>query len=297
MNQNSPLDLRPLSIAELFDRSFRIYRKHFGTFLGIMLITQLPIYVFGIATATVENQAAVAGFAIIAAILTLVFTQIGAAALTKSISDSYLGRTITFRESFERIGGTWFTLIFASILAGLVVGGVIIPFYCMFTFLFTPLSRTSLVGPIILGVGFVIVGAIANVLISLIPPVVVLEKKGPMDSVKRAWEIAKKRFWWSLGYLFLLGILSLLVISGPVALIQFLFETVLGDTSLLFRTIVGDTASSLLSAIFMPIRLAAITLMYFDLRIRFEGFDLMVLSAASDAPLDDASDLTAQRNL
>ncbi|MCA9899561.1 MAG: glycerophosphoryl diester phosphodiesterase membrane domain-containing protein [Ardenticatenaceae bacterium] len=297
MNQNSPLDLRPLSIAELFDRSFRLYRKHFGTFLGIMLITQLPIYVFGIATATVENQAAVAGFAIIAAILTLVFTQIGAAALTKSISDSYLGRTITFRESFERIGGTWFTLIFASILAGLVVGGVIIPFYCMFTFLFTPLSRTSLVGPIILGVGFVIVGAIANVLISLIPPVVVLEKKGPMDSVKRAWEIAKKRFWWSLGYLFLLGILSLLVISGPVALIQFLFETVLGDTSLLFRTIVGDTASSLLSAIFMPIRLAAITLMYFDLRIRFEGFDLMVLSAASDAPLDDASDLTAQRNL
>ena len=297
MNKNSPLDLRPLSIAELFDRSFRLYRKHFGTFLGIMLITQLPIYVFGIATATVENQAAVAGFAIIAAILTLVFTQIGAAALTKSISDSYLGRTITFRESFERIGGTWFTLIFASILAGLVVGGVIIPFYCMFTFLFTPLSRTSLVGPIILGVGFVIVGAIANVLISLIPPVVVLEKKGPMDSVKRAWEIAKKRFWWSLGYLFLLGILSLLVISGPVALIQFLFETVLGDTSLLFRTIVGDTASSLLSAIFMPIRLAAITLMYFDLRIRFEGFDLMVLSAASDAPLDDASDLTAQRNL
>ena len=297
MNQNSPLDLRPLSIAELFDRSFRLYRKHFGTFLGIMLIIQLPIYVFGIATATVENQAAVAGFAIIAAILTLVFTQIGAAALTKSISDSYLGRTITFRESFERIGGTWFTLIFASILAGLVVGGVIIPFYCMFTFLFTPLSRTSLVGPIILGVGFVIVGAIANVLISLIPPVVVLEKKGPMDSVKRAWEIAKKRFWWSLGYLFLLGILSLLVISGPVALIQFLFETVLGDTSLLFRTIVGDTASSLLSAIFMPIRLAAITLMYFDLRIRFEGFDLMVLSAASDAPLDDASDLTAQRNL
>ena len=297
MNQTNLLDLRPLSIAELFDRSFRLYRNNFGTFLGIMLITQLPIYLFGVVTATVQNDAALAGLSIIAAILTLIFTQVGAAALTKSISDSYLGRKINFQESFERIGGTWFTLIFASILAGLVVAGLLVPFFCMSTFLFTPLARTPIVGPIILGVAAVIVGAIANVLISLIPPVVVLEKKGPMDSVKRAWALAKKRFWWYFGYLFLLGLLSLLVISGPVALIQFLFGSVLGDTSLLFRTIVGDTASSLLSAIFMPIRVAAITLMYFDLRIRYEGFDLMVLAATTDTPLNNAADLTTKGSL
>lgn len=300
MNQTNLLDLRPLSIAELFDRSFRLYRNNFGTFLGIMLITQMPIFMFSIVTATVENSSAVAGLAaIIAAFLSLIFTQIGAAALTKSISDSYLGRKISFQESFQRIGGTWFTLIFASILAGLVVSGLVLPFACIFMFLVPPVAGTGILAfsTILAFIGLVIIGAIANVLISLIPPVVVLEKKGPLDSVKRAWELVKKRFWWSFGYLFLLGLLSLLVIAGPVALIQFLFITVLGKTSLLFRSIVGDTASSLLTAVFMPIRLAAITLMYFDLRIRYEGFDLMVLSAADDTLLGDASDLTTRNSL
>ncbi|MEZ4594378.1 MAG: hypothetical protein R3D55_25025 [Chloroflexota bacterium] len=299
MNEISLLDLRPLSIAELFDRSFRLYRKNFGTFLGIMIITQMPIFIFGLAIAFLDSPSASAGLASISALLTVIFTQIGAATLTKNISDSYLGRKINFQEAFERIGGTWFTLIFASILAGLFVGALAFPFACIFMFLIPPLSGAGVMAfrTVLTAIGFLIIGAVANVLISLIPPVVVLEKKGPLDSVKRAWELVKKRFWWSFGYLFLLGLLSLLVISGPVALIQYLFATVLGDTSLLLRTIVGDTASSLLSAIFMPIRLTAITLMYFDLRIRFEGFDLMVLSTTTNTPLDDLSELTTKRSL
>lgn len=296
MNAPTLLDLRPLSIAELFDRSFRLYRNNFGTFLGIMLITQLPIYLFSVAAATVENSSLTGFLSFLVVILNLIFTQVGAAALTKSISDSYLGRKIGLRESFDRMGGTWFTLIFASILAGLVIGGLAIPFACIFSLFIPSYSGTGILVPrTIVGLlFFMVIGALANILISLVPPVVVLEKKGPLDSVKRAWELAKKRFWWSFGYLFLLTLLSLLVISGPVALVQFLFRTVLGDTSLLFRSIVGDTASSLLSAIFMPIRLAAITLMYFDLRIRFEGFDLMVLASANETMLDDASDLTTK---
>lgn len=296
MNASALLDLRPLSLAELFDRSFRLYRNNVGTFLGIMLITQLPIYLINVAVATVEDPSLTSLIGFLVGIFTLIFTQVGAAALTKSISDSYLGRKIGLRESFERMGGTWFTLIFASFLAGLVVGGLALPFACIFSLVIPPVSGTSILATTtVIGLLLLmIIFAIANVLISLVPPVVVLEKKGPLDSVKRAWELAKKRFWWSFGYLFLLTLLSLLMISGPVALVQILSRTVFGDTSPLFRSIVGDTASSLLSAVFMPIRLAAITLMYFDLRIRFEGFDLMVLASANQTVLDDASDLTTK---
>jgi hypothetical protein len=89
----------------------------------------------------------------------------------------------------------------------------------------------------------------------------------------------------------LLGLLSYLAVAGPVTLLQFLFETILGETSPLFQSVVGDAASSLLSAIFMPIRLAAVTLMYFDLRIRFEGFDLMALASYDNELTDDFSEI------
>lgn len=296
MSASSLLDLRPLSIAELFDRSFRLYRNNFGTFLGIILITQLPIYLFSLITAAVENSSNMAGLTIIATILTLIFTQLGVAVLTKCIAHNYLGRKVNFKESFERVDGTWFTLIFASILAGLVVAGLALPFACIFTLVIPPATGFSYLGfwSIITIIGVSIMASIANVLVSLVAPAVVLEKKGPMDSVKRAWELAKKRFWWSFGNLFLLGLLSYLVVAGPVTLLQFLFETILGETSPLFQSVVGDAASSLLSAIFMPIRLAAVTLMYFDLRIRFEGFDLMVLASNDDEFADDVSDFTTQ---
>ncbi len=48
MNQTNLLDLRSVTIGELFDRSFRLYRKHFGAFLGIMLLTQASIYLVNI---------------------------------------------------------------------------------------------------------------------------------------------------------------------------------------------------------------------------------------------------------
>ncbi|MCA9919092.1 MAG: hypothetical protein KC445_14115 [Anaerolineales bacterium] len=290
MNQTNLLDLRPLTIGELFDRSFRLYRKNFGTFLGIVFVTQIPVFLFQIATIAFSSSSISRGGAgVFGPIATLIFTQIGAAALTKAISDTYLGRSTTFRGAFQRMGGTWFTLIFATIAAALVVGGLAIPIALI--------GFIPILGPIIAIFGYIFIFLIAIVLVSLVPPVVVLEKSGVIASVKRAWALAKLRFWWAFGYLVVLGIMSILIISGPTALISALFNTVLTRADFVLQSIIVQTANLVLTTIFQPIRIAAITLMYFDLRIRFEGFDLMVLSAASDAPLDDASELTTKRSL
>lgn len=298
MNGSSLLDLRPLSIAELFDRAFRLYRNNFITFLGIVVLTQLPIYLYQIILAAIEGASAdrnstfltnqfvgpsIFG-AILAAVLGIIFTQVGAAALTKAISDSYLGRKINLGDAFRRIGGTWFTLIFATIVASLAIPVVL-------------LANIPCIGFIIGIVGFVYVFAVGSILISLIPPVVVLEKGGVINSIKRAWALGKLRLWWAVGYLLLLALLSLLVIEGPAALLAYLFETMLGDANIFLQTVVQQTASLSLTAVFQPIRLAAITLMYFDLRIRFEGFDLMVLASADEEVAVDASDLTTKTTL
>ncbi len=66
----------------------------------------------------------------------------------------------------------------------------------------------------------------------------------------RAWQLARRRFWWLFGFFMLLILFNLLVVQGPLTLLT-------------------------------------TTLLYFDVRVRTEGFDLAVLAASNnEAPLD-----------
>lgn len=303
MNAALPLDLRPLSVAELFDRTFRLYRRNFLTFLGIVVLTQIPLYLIQLFISTLAEsgnninpadistlfQGPTLVLGIVTVILSVLFTQIGAAALTRAIADSYLGKSDSIKEAFQRLGRTWFTLIFALIFAGLIIFGLAVPVILV--------SFIPCIGTIAAVIGIFFVGITANIIISLLTPVVVLEKSGARDSVRRAWELGKKRFWWIFGYLLLLGILSWLIVQGPTLLILFLFESVLGGIDSTLQNIIEQSANLILNAFFLPIQLTAVTLMYFDLRIRFEGFDLMVLAATVEEEPTDMADLTVNTNL
>ena len=61
----------------------------------------------------------------------------------------------------------------------------------------------------------VFVGGVIN---PLVPPVVVLEKQGAIDAVRRAWSLARRRFWPVMGYILILGLFSLIVVNGPAAI-------------------------------------------------------------------------------
>lgn len=302
MNASSLLDLRPLSVGELFDRTFRLFRKHFFVFLSIAVITQLPtimlqiLFVAFVGSATPEQfllsqqpEQLFLPFFLVAigiGIISLVFTQIGTAALTRAVSDSYLGRAISFDGAFRRMGNSWLRLIAAFMVGGLVMMLIFIP-----TFLITVIPCLGILIAIPL---FFVLGAAANIVFSLLPPVVVLENLGIIDSLKRAWELGKLRFWWVFGYLFLLGLLTGVIIVGPAFLIGAIIPLIMGNTNPVIQAIIQQVVSLVLTAVFLPIRFAAITLMYFDLRIRFEGFDLMVLASNDDEFTDDVSVFTAK---
>jgi hypothetical protein len=180
-------------------------------------------------------------------------------------------------------------LILASFVAGLMLFALAIPVVLV--------SIIPCLGGLAMLVGLFLIGVSAVVVFSLLPPVVVLERAGAIDSLKRAWALSKLRFWWIFGYLFLLGILTGLITFGPSLLIGFLIPFVIGSTNVLIQSIIQQSASLVLTAVFLPIHFTAVTLMYFDLRIRFEGFDLMVLASADDEFIADASDLTTKTTL
>jgi len=119
----------------------------------------------------------------------------------------------------------------------------------------------------------------ASVVGEILPAIVVIENINGTNAISRAWDLARRRFWWLLGFAVIFYLFNTLVITGPTALMSYLATTFLRQTDLaqnaqLLATVGSSLAGSFLHLLILPIQLTAWTLVYFDLRVRTEGFDL-----------------------
>jgi hypothetical protein len=126
------------------------------------------------------------------------------------------------------------------------------------------------------------------VVVQLLVPVVVLEKRGPLDALRRAWELARGRFWWLLGLTCILYLLRLLLL-GPTTLVSYLLQFVLTSTGYTINLALSQTIVLIVQSlvvmlgtlVYYPLQLTVVVLTYFDLRVRSEGYDLAMQSMNS----------------
>ena len=280
MTTISDLALRSRSIGELFDQSLRIYRGNFLKFIGIIAVVQVPFTIITLINALSSVQyvgdpsAALNDGFILTQILTFfisllfIFLQVAAtAALTRSIVDSYFGEKGGIIDAFKRVGKAWFTLIRVIIL-------VVVVFILLLIWTLIPVVGW-LTGPGILMY-------LSFMMMPLVAPIIVLEGRGARKSLRRAWDLGKKRFWWLFGFMLILAIFSQLVLTGPTTLINFVIQLVTGSplsgdvsqSALIIQTVSSSLVSLVFSLLYVPLQAIAVTLAYFDLRVRFEGMDL-----------------------
>jgi hypothetical protein len=139
---------------------------------------------------------------------------------------------------------------------------------------------------------------VSGVVNPLVPPVVVLENKSALESIQRAWNLARRRFWPVLGYVIVLGLFSLLVINGPVAIANIILSQAFqsfGDpvTQIVLTSIIQGLISLVFVLLYYPLQMTAFTLIYFDLRVRTEGFDIALLTMDPSAAALGAENLPA----
>jgi hypothetical protein len=107
----------------------------------------------------------------------------------------------------------------------------------------------------------------------LFVPAMLAENLGPIQALGRSWHLTEGRWWRTFGILLLLQIL--LSVIGLIVGTFFQFVTALipglSDSA---RIGVNQVGSTLGSVVAVPIQYIAWTLMYFDLRVRKESFDL-----------------------
>jgi hypothetical protein len=113
----------------------------------------------------------------------------------------------------------------------------------------------------------------------------VLERKGKLGSIGRSWQLVRGSWWRVFGISIVLGIL-VFVISAVAGALGQAFALVM---PLAFGTVVKTVVSSAVNIFVLPVQLGTLTLLYYDLRIRKEGFDLEQLAQSMGAAVPDDS--------
>jgi hypothetical protein len=289
LSTNSIPFIRPLSLGELLDQAIGLYRRNFLTFIGIIALPYIPLGMVQAASSFILSSAsasfprssesttfpggsywlAVLG-TIASLILQFILVQgVATAALTRAVADNYTGQPVTIWGAYRKLGASW-----ARLLGALVA--VVLIYLVMVVWLVIPCVGW-LTGPGMLFFIFTVVSP-------FIAPVVVLEKQGGFNAFRRAWDLARSRFWWLVGFGMILLLFAQLVVRGPAFLLMSGVNLLFGSQmdlsqQLLITNLIQYLLMTVTSLLYLPLSLAATTVVYFDLRVRSEGLDLALQAA------------------
>ena len=189
--------LRPLSVGEILDTSFSLYRRHFGALATVSLVcTGLPL-VLRLFVEAAGGLFAHLTLALVYMLSLVVLSLIATGATVFIVSESYLGRPLTAREALMRAAPYMGRILIASLLMALVIG---------FGFIL------MVIPGIILGVGLAVA----------IPAVVLEVGRSASGALSRSWELTRGSRWRIFGLgltLFVLLYVPVIAISGLVAVL------------------------------------------------------------------------------
>lgn len=260
--------LRPLSTGELLDRTFSLYRSHFGLFLGIfalpymvVLAFQLVGLVFQSSAPRLPNILLTLAWSVGAGLLTLVVSAVSQAATVVAVSNFLLGRPASVTDSFSAVKGEILGVLGLSLLVSVAAG---------FGF-----------------VAIIVPGVLLLIMWSLAVPVKVLEHKGIFDSMSRSMELTKGHW----GRIFVIGLLILALKFGVSSLLQWpvLIAAGFSIRGGVHQLTVGWQVALLVSAFVSTSLVGALatiafSVVYYDERVRKEAFDLQLMMTTLDAP-------------
>lgn len=249
--------LRPLSTGEILDVSFGLYRKLFVPLVLVSLVTSAVPLILNTYLSVSGGILAKPILSCVTIVLALVMNSIATAATVYIISENYLGRALSAGEALSRAVPFIGRLFVLAFLTGLVVGiGMIL--------LFVP-------GLILL----------AGLILSI--PVLVLEgSTNALEAMGRSWNLSHgfrgKVLGIAITVLVLIYIPSI-ALGGLMPAFTNPEDLIAGQLQLSAPMLILAAVSGILQLIIFPFFYCALTVLYYDLRIRKEGFDLEVLAA------------------
>lgn len=294
--------LRPMSIGELLDRTFALYRRNFLLFVGIATLGPAAYLVFQLLTigsAIVPGQtrqpspAAFASFGLgmfVGLIIMLAGMALAHAATVRAVAAVHLGRTITIGGAYKSLSGRVWRVLAVFGLVMLIVGVVAVVIIVTASVLASLAviggAQGGTAGTIaggLIGIVAVVIGVLLAITIyvrySLAIQACVVEDLRPLASLKRSVALSKGARSRVLTIYFVFGLLSLVVslaLGGIVGTIGVMLHSPIVSVILIYLT------SFIAGSLTGPLATIGMSLLYYDERVRKEAFDLQLMMASLD---------------
>ncbi len=288
--------LRPLRIGEILDVAMRIYRRNAVVMMIPVALVVGPLQVLsGLISASAGSGAdsdqlrqsidslgdpgsgnfttrtsaggdvhiteVVANLSIVT--LGLLATALATAVCFKIVIDVYLGQTPDWRESLRFSAQRFRSLAWLLVLTYLLAGLALIPLIAPGIWLFISWIAAT--------------------------PALLAEGTRGRRALGRSFSLVRGRWWPTFGT-YLLGSLLAAIVTGIIgfALVAVLFSGVADGGFAEF--LIGAVTQTVAGVITTPFMAALVAVIYFDLRVRKEGFDLELLAAdVGIEPPDEAA--------
>jgi hypothetical protein len=305
-----------MSTGELLDRTFAMYRRNFWLFIGIGLpfpalsflqriyeAFALTPLVHGMARTLVYRRLAWEGLSMVLG--SLFCLSITHAATLRAVSALHLSRQISVRESYRALKGRVAQVIgIAFCQIALACVGVLVAVAAIFIVMIILVvvaialgtKPGALAGRFAFAIGSIAilacaVGAcLAIARFALAEQACIIEGKRVIASLKRSFFLSRKSFWRiALVYMLFLSFGVSVTFSAQVAV---KYATIPFDAVRLtsgLQAITGFCVGALLA----PFGTVAMSLLYYDERVRKEAFDLQILIETLDGPADGSLAATA----
>jgi hypothetical protein len=299
-------DLRPLSLGEILDRTFTVYRRNFWLFAGIsavsgavQIVGQFILLLLGHSVVRGGNVFALrdfgaAGGNLLVSLLFLLASAVTSAATVYAIGEVYLARPVTVNSSLAAIGPRW--LRYIGIMLWQIGSFIWLPLVVLipaFAILGAAAafggSGGAVFGGLLMFLG--IVGGGAGGFIFYLRNALAVQASVVEDlPVRPAMRRSKTLTTGTKGRIFIVLMLSgaLYMVAGLAQFpATFAITSDVGGHHPLAQAwilLVGFAAHVLVS----PVAMIGLSLLYFDQRIRLEAFDLAYMLGAPAAPYEPA---------
>ncbi len=262
--------LKPMEFADILDTTFSLYRKHFSLFLGLVafsVLSELALHLLVDFSEFFIHRSLLLGIATV--LITVTFSIMGIGGIVIGSGATYLGKNITIHSVLQQTMDRFWQLIGCYLLWWLVVGVLTVT---------------------VIGIPWAIYFAVRW---GLFIQTIMFEKPVISIALRRSSELVKGMWWRVFGMLLAILLLStvvhaiieisigfILIATNLVSEVDFidilqwgLFGESFESSTPLFHAIL-IVIHLVVYAISFPIWIIGITLLYFNQRIRKEGFDI-----------------------
>jgi hypothetical protein len=296
MDSGAPA-MRPLDLAGLLDAGFALYRRHFALLAGIAALIGIPEAILNslISTATTSHRftqpaktgaiqfsglqiGSIGGSGLVG----FVFGALITGAIAYAVARIYLNEPTTITGAYRGVGRRGFLRLLGALIAGALIAIALFVVPLVLLIVGIAINLGILVA---LGVILIVAAAIMSLYLFVqwvfVPQAVVVDALSIRDAYRRSWNLVSGS-WWRVFVIYLVlsimvGVLTSIVggISGTILVVSG------GNTVAVFFS---QLIAQIVGVLVQPFQLATLTLLFFDLRIRKEGFDLEQMVRTLDSP-------------